>query len=82
MPDGMRARAGLVIGDLLAGSCRPGSRLMVWPVLDAGVVTLPRTLGEAVRAEFAALGPPYETLITVAANGALMSVAWFFMPGG
>ncbi len=55
---------------------------MVWPVLDAGVVTLPRTLGEAVRAEFAALGPPYETLITVAANGALMSVAWFFMPGG
>ena len=54
---------------------------MAWPVLDAAVVSLPRTLRDAVREEFArALRPPYETLITVAANGALMSAAWFFLP--
>lgn len=54
---------------------------MAWPVLDAAVVPLPRTLRDAVREEFGrALRPPYETLITVAANGALMSAAWFFLP--
>lgn len=54
---------------------------MAWPVLDAAVVLLPRTLRDAVREEFGrALRPPYETLITVAANGALMSAAWFFLP--
>ena len=53
----------------------------MWPVLDAAVVPLPRTLRDAVREEFGrALRPPYETLITVAANGALMSAAWFFLP--
>ena len=37
----------------------------------------------AVRQEFArALQPPYETLITVAVNGALMSSAWFLLPKG
>lgn len=56
---------------------------MAWPVPEAAVVSLPRTLRDAVREEFArALRPPYETLITVAANGALMSAAWFFLPKG
>ncbi len=41
----------------------------------------PLTLRAAVRREFArALRPPYETLIVVAVNGALMSSAWFFLP--
>ncbi|MGP0028391.1 MAG: hypothetical protein ACLPKE_34305 [Streptosporangiaceae bacterium] len=48
---------------------------------DADVVSLPRTFGDAVQAEFGrALRPPYATLSTVAANGAFMSVAWFFLP--
>ena len=50
---------------------------------DAAVVSLPRTFGDAVRAEFGrALRPPYATLSTVAANGAFMSLAWFFLPRG
>jgi hypothetical protein len=56
---------------------------MVWPVPEADAVTLPRTLRDAARAEFArALRPPYETLTTVAANAALMCSAWFFLPKG
>jgi len=52
-------------------------------VPEAAEVSLPRTLRDAVRDEFArALRPPYETLITVAANGALMSAAWFLLPKG
>ena len=48
---------------------------------DAHVLSLPRTFRDAVRAEFGrALRPPYATLSTVAANGAVMSVAWFFLP--
>lgn len=48
---------------------------------DAGAVTLPRTLPDAVRAEFArALRPPCETVSTVAANGVFMCSAWFFLP--
>ena len=39
------------------------------------------TLRQAVRAEFHRVRqPPFETLITVAVNGALMSSAWFFLP--
>ena len=50
---------------------------------DTAVVSLPRTFGDAVRAEFGrALRPPYATLSTVAANGAFMSLAWFFLPRG
>ena len=50
---------------------------------DAAVVSLPRTFGDAVRAEFGrSLRPPYATLSTVAANGAFMSLAWFFLPTG
>jgi hypothetical protein len=50
-------------------------------VPDTDTVTLPRTLPDAVRAEFArALRPPYETLSTVAANGVFMCSAWFFLP--
>jgi hypothetical protein len=57
--------------------------VLTWPVPDAGVVSLPRTFRDAVRAEFGrALRPPYATLSTVAANGAFMSVAWFFLPRG
>ena len=54
---------------------------MAWPVPEADVVSLPRTFGDAVRAEFGrALRPPYATLSTVAANGVFMSVAWFLLP--
>ncbi len=61
----------------------PGPRRAVWPVPDGDVVSLPRTFRDAVRAEFGrALRPPYATLSTVAANGAFMSVAWFFLPRG
>ena len=61
----------------------PGPRRVVWPVPDAGVVSLPRTFRDAVRAEFGrALRPPYATVSTVAANGVFMSVAWFLLPRG
>ena len=54
-----------------------------WPVPDADVVSLPCTFRDATRAEFGrALRPPYATLSTVAANGAFMSLAWFFLPTG
>jgi hypothetical protein len=69
------------LGSSLAACCHPGSRRMVRPVPEADVVSLPCTLRDAVQAECTrALRPPYETLITVAANGALMSSAWFFLP--
>jgi hypothetical protein len=43
--------------------------------------TLPSSFGDAVREQIAlTLQPPYETLITVAVNGALMSSAWFLLP--
>ena len=43
--------------------------------------SLPGTLRTAVRQEFVrTLAAPYETLITVAVNGALMSSAWFLLP--
>ena len=49
----------------------------------SAAVLLPRTFPAAVRAEFGrAFRPPYETLLTVAGNGAFMSVAWFFLPRG
>jgi hypothetical protein len=52
-------------------------------VPEANAAVLPGTLRVAVGQEFArALRPPYETLITVAANAALMSSAWFFLPKG
>jgi hypothetical protein len=42
---------------------------------------LPGSLRLAVRAEYARVfHPPYESLITVAVNGALMSSAWFLLP--
>jgi hypothetical protein len=45
--------------------------------------SLPVSLKMAVRQEFArALQAPYETFITVAVNGALMSSAWFLLPQG
>ena len=48
---------------------------------DQAAVRLPATLREAVTAQIAlTLEPPYEGLITVAVNGALMSSAWFFLP--
>ncbi len=43
--------------------------------------TVAPTLRRAVRTEFhRVVQPPFETLITVAVNGALMSSAWFFLP--
>jgi hypothetical protein len=48
---------------------------------EAGDPTLPSSFAQAVRAQIAlTLQPPYETLITVAVNGALMSSAWFLLP--
>jgi len=44
-------------------------------------VSLPATLRQAVRTEFVrALRPPFESLVTVAVNGALMSSSWFLLP--
>ncbi len=41
----------------------------------------PQSLGNAVRREYArTFRAPYESLIVVAANGAMMSSAWFFLP--
>ena len=46
-------------------------------------VALPASFGAAVRAQIALTRlPPFETLITVAVNGALMSSAWFLLPTG
>jgi hypothetical protein len=42
---------------------------------------LPTGMRQAVRAEVTrVLQPPFETLLTVAVNAALMSSAWFFLP--
>jgi len=42
---------------------------------------LPQDMRQALRAEVArVLRPPFETLLTVAINAALMSSAWFFLP--
>jgi hypothetical protein len=44
-------------------------------------VRLPATLPEAMAQEFRRIThPPFETLLTVAVNAALMSSAWFFLP--
>ncbi len=43
---------------------------------------LPSTFRDALRTEFGrAFSAPYEVPIVVALNGALMSSAWFFLPG-
>ena len=53
------------------------------PVPGTAAVALPPTFGDAVRAESGrALRPPYTIPSTVAANGAFMTVAWFFLPRG
>jgi len=47
----------------------------------AAPVELPSTVAQATRAEFRRIThPPFETLLTVAINAALMSSAWFFLP--
>ena len=44
-------------------------------------IGLPATLNEAVRQQITlTFQPPFETPLTVAINGALMSSAWFFLP--
>jgi hypothetical protein len=51
------------------------------PVAETTDPSLPATLRIAVRREFGrTLRAPYETLITVAVNGAMMSSAWFLLP--
>ena len=50
-------------------------------MLEATEVRLPVSTREAIRIQVAlTFQPPYETPITVAVNGALMSSAWFFLP--
>jgi len=50
-------------------------------VAEPAEVSLPATLRQAVRTEFVlALRPPFEILVTVAVNGALMSSSWFLLP--
>ncbi len=52
-------------------------------MLETVEVRLPGSTREAVRKQIAlTFQPPYETPITVAVNGALMSSAWFFLPTG
>ncbi len=44
---------------------------------------LPSSLGEAFRVEWARVfRPTFDTLTTLAVNGALMTSAWFFLPPG
>ena len=44
-------------------------------------VELPSKPHQAMRSEFRRITrPPFETLLTVAVNAALMSSAWFFLP--
>jgi hypothetical protein len=53
------------------------------PAVSSAEVSLPSTLRDAVQQEFVrARRAPYETFITVAVNGAIMSSAWFFLPTG
>ena len=80
MANGRRRVRGPVIEESPGPVLAPGHPSLV---PDAAFVSLPRTFGDAVRAEFGrALRPPYATLSTVAANGAFMSLAWFFLPRG
>jgi hypothetical protein len=52
-------------------------------MLETVGVRLPENTREAVRQQIAlTFQPPYESPITVAVNGALMSSAWFFLPAG
>jgi hypothetical protein len=52
-------------------------------VVTATEPVLPGTVRSAVGAEYTRVfHPPYESLLTVAVNGALMSSAWFFLPTG
>ena len=62
---------------------RPGMTTDSKPVAEPSESSLPATLHTAVQQEFArAIRAPYETFITVAVNGAVMSSAWFFLPKG
>jgi hypothetical protein len=48
---------------------------------EAVDIRLPDSFGQAIRQQLRlTLSAPYETPITVAVNGALMSSAWFFLP--
>jgi len=50
-------------------------------MLEAADVQLPGDIREAVRQQIAlTLQPPFESPVTVAVNGAMMSSAWFFLP--
>jgi hypothetical protein len=50
-------------------------------MLEAVDVRLPENIREAVRQQITlTFQPPFESPITVAVNGALMSSAWFFLP--
>ena len=50
---------------------------------DGSDARLPTTAMQAVRDQLAlTFQAPYETPITIAVNGALMSSAWFFLPTG
>ncbi len=66
------------VDDPLADGAATGS-----DVAKVGDPHLPGTLNQAVRRQIElTLVAPYETLLTVAINGALMSSAWFFLPAG
>ena len=48
---------------------------------DAADLGLPGSLREAIRSEYRRVfRPPFDTLVTVAVNAALMSSLWFFLP--
>jgi hypothetical protein len=52
-------------------------------MIDGSEDRLPATSRQAVHDQFAqTFKPPYESPITIAVNGALMSSAWFFLPAG
>lgn len=50
-------------------------------VATVGAALLPTSLARAVGQEYRRISrPPFETLLTVSLNAALMSSAWFFLP--
>ena len=79
-PAGGRYRAGTVRPDRVAPMA-PAPPHPEGTTEDATDLPLPADMRQAVRSEVTrVLRPPFETLLTVAVNGALMSSAWFFLP--
>src|SRR5664280_167756 len=82
-PPGPRGRSGRHGRVVRMAATSPEPRALPVSTGDgpAGDTALPGDFRQAIRAEMSrVLHPPFETLLTVAINAALMSSAWFFLP--